>query len=250
MPNPAFILGNPLDFGGVKGIKVYPPSINDVVSKPHFPAWVRALTMSQEEIEDELFDKIDKKEKFPTPLEFLLINCYNSSEYRMIVIEAFEFFTRQPIDFIFDKKLILFGDLEEVLAQAQTLNDLSFLNEDNFFSFQNLVRQSIGEKPVEPPNPKEDPRVKRIKAKARYRDKVKQKQGLGIRFDTVIVSLCCMGFGLNPLNIGEMSYAAVGPLMETYQDKEKFDTDVRSLQAGADSKKVKPKYWIRNKTNP
>ena len=27
---------------------------------------------------------------------------------------------------------------------------------------------------------------------------------------------------------------------------EKYDIDIRSLLAGADSKKVKPKYWIRN----
>ena len=55
-----------------------------------------------------------------------------------------------------------------------------------------------------------------------------------------------MDMGLNPLNIGEMSYAAIGILMQTYQEKEKYHIDVESLQAGADSKKIKPKYWIRN----
>jgi hypothetical protein len=30
------------------------------------------------------------------------------------------------------------------------------------------------------------------------------------------------------------------------QQKEAYDIDIRSLLAGADSKKVKPKYWIRN----
>ena len=55
-----------------------------------------------------------------------------------------------------------------------------------------------------------------------------------------------MGIGLTPLNIGEMSYASVGTLMKMMQDKEKYDLDIRSLLAGADSKKIKPKYWIRN----
>jgi hypothetical protein len=55
-----------------------------------------------------------------------------------------------------------------------------------------------------------------------------------------------MGLGITPLNIGEMSYAAVGILMNTYQQKEKYEIDVASLQAGADSKKIKPKYWIKN----
>jgi hypothetical protein len=43
-----------------------------------------------------------------------------------------------------------------------------------------------------------------------------------------------------------MSYASVGEIMRVMQDKEKYDIDIRSLLAGADSKKVKPKYWIRN----
>jgi hypothetical protein len=55
-----------------------------------------------------------------------------------------------------------------------------------------------------------------------------------------------MDLNLNPLNIGELSYAAIPVLLATYQEKEKYDIDIRSLLAGADSKKVKPKYWIRN----
>ena len=55
-----------------------------------------------------------------------------------------------------------------------------------------------------------------------------------------------MGIGITPLNIGELSYAAVIGLLNRYQEKEQYDLDVDSLLAGADSKKVKPKYWIRN----
>jgi hypothetical protein len=244
MPNAAFLVGEGLEFNDI--LTVYPPTIKDVSAKRHFPLWVKILTTSQEEVQDELVEKLDKKEKFPTPLEFLLVNAYQSAEYRQIAVEAFNFFIREPVQFIYDKKLILIGDLEEQLSAAQTLNDLRYLNEENFFDFQNMVRVSMGEKTVERPNPKEDPRVSRIKAKARYRDKIKQKQGLGISLETLIVSISCMGLGINPLNIGELSYAAIGPLLRTYQEKEKFDMDVRSLQAGADKKKVKPKYWIRN----
>jgi hypothetical protein len=55
-----------------------------------------------------------------------------------------------------------------------------------------------------------------------------------------------MEMGLNPLNIGELSYAAIGPLMSMYQDKEKYGIDIDMLLAGADSKKIHPKYWISN----
>ena len=120
------------------------------------------------------------------------------------------------------------------------------ITEEEYFDFQNAIREALGEKKVEPPDPDEDPRVKRIKAKARYRDKVKAKKGMGITFGTLLVSICCMGIGINPLNVGELSYASVDSLIKTYQEKEKYETDIRALIAGADSKKIKPKYWIRN----
>ena len=63
---------------------------------------------------------------------------------------------------------------------------------------------------------------------------------------TSLVSICCMGLGITPLNIGEMSYIAMDSILHKYQEKEKYQLDIDSLLAGADSKKIKPKYWIRN----
>ena len=85
-----------------------------------------------------------------------------------------------------------------------------------------------------------------MKALARYRDKIKAKQGGGINLITSLAAICCMGIGITPLNIGEMSYAAVSILINTYQNKEKYEIDIASIQAGANSKKVNPKYWIKN----
>lgn len=120
------------------------------------------------------------------------------------------------------------------------------IGEDEYFDFQNMIRTCLGEDTISPPNPNEDPRIKRIKAKARYRDKIKAKQGKGLSLSATLVSICCMNFGLNPLNIGELSYAALSPLIRYYQEKEKYEIDIKSLLAGADSKKIKPKYWVRN----
>jgi hypothetical protein len=83
-----------------------------------------------------------------------------------------------------------------------------------------------------------------MKAKARYRDRVKAKQGGGITLEDSLTSICCMGIGINPLNIREMSYAAMNKLMSKFQQKERYDIDIRSLIAGADAKKVKPQYWM------
>jgi hypothetical protein len=97
------------------------------------------------------------------------------------------------------------------------MNELRIINQNNFFEFQNAIRRSLGDKELDAPNPNENPRIKEMKAKARYRDRVKAKKGIGITFEETLISICCMGIGLNPLNIGEISYAASKKLVEKYQ---------------------------------
>jgi hypothetical protein len=66
------------------------------------------------------------------------------------------------------------GDLES-LKKIESLDDLMVINEDNFFDLQNLIRESIGDKPIEKPDPNMHPRLRAMKAKARYRDRMKAK---------------------------------------------------------------------------
>jgi hypothetical protein len=143
------------------------------------------------------------------------------------------------------------GNLEEVLKNAHSLDDLVLIREEEFFNFQNMIRECIGKKPIEPYVEDENPDIAEMKRKARRRDRLKEKQaakgtGSGISLYTMMVSICCMGLGITPLNIGEMSYIALESIMRKYQEKEKYELDIDSLLAGADSKKIKPKYWIRN----
>ena len=247
MSKELFFIGEPYPFK--KGIMIYPPTVRDVVTNPRYGIYTRLLTQSQEEIEDEFVKAKKSLDSFPTPIEFLLNNCYHSKEYEILARQAFEFFLRQKVSFLYEEKMIVIGDLKEILPQLKSLDQLITIKESEFFDFQNIIRQAANQEPVEPPNPNEHPRIKAMKAKARYRDKIKAKQNEknGIGLFTILVSICCMGLGINPLNIGEMSYVAMQSILETYQDKEKYELDVDSLLAGADSKKVKPKYWIRKK---
>lgn len=243
MINPAVFIGAPLSY---KQFKIYPPKVKEVAANPFYSQYLRILTFSQEEIEDEFVEKKIDIEKMPTPFEFLLANCYNSKKVALLTKEAFKFFMKIDVEFFYEAKVIVVGNLKEILAESKSIDDLVLIKEEDFFDIQNLIREASGEKKVEKPNPNEDPRIKKIKAKARYRDKVKAKQNKGISLSTCLTAICCMGVGITPLNIGEMSYAAVPAIMEMYQEKEKYHLDVDSLLAGADSKKIKPKYWIRN----
>ena len=249
MTNIAAFIGEPLNFKNK--IWIYPPKVKDVISNHKFAMYQKILTITAEDIQDELKKAGKEMEVYPTPFEFLLGNCYNSKEFRELTIEAFEFFCHTKVAFLFEEKKMIIGDLEKLVQEISDASEIVYLLEDEYFDFQNAIREGMGDKPVKPPepfNPNEDPRIRRIKEKARERDRIKAKQAGkgGISLDTCLTAICCMGIGITPLNIGEMSYAAIGPIMKTMQDKEKYDIDIRSLLAGADSKKVKPKYWIRN----
>ena len=223
---------------------IYPPKVCDTFNKDFF-LYSQILTLSQEEIEDEYIEKEMDISNLLTPYEYLLNSAYNDPTLNELIKDAFYLFTHEEITFLFDQKQIIIGDI----SKAESLGDLRILKEEDFFDFQNLVREAIGKKTVEPPNPDEDPRVKAIKAKARKRDKIKAKKGIGLSLESTLSSICCMGIGITPLNIGELSYAIIPVLMEIYQGKEKYELDTDCLLAGADAKKIKPEYWIRNFDN-
>lgn len=246
MIKPETFLGLPVSFKGK--FNIYPPKINDVIGDPHFSQYKKLLLNSQEEIEDEFVEKMKEDPSFkpPTPFVFLLATSHSSQMIENLAKRAFKLFIHEDVNFLYEHKAILVGDLETVLKKAKSTEDLTLIDENNFFTIQNLIRESMGLAAIEPPNPNEHPKIKRMKALARYRDRIKEKQGGGLALTTSLAAICCMGMGLSPLTIGEMSYANVPLLMKMYQMKEKYDIDIRSLQAGASSKKIKPKYWIEN----
>lgn len=243
MINEKTLLGYPTEIPKL-GL-IYPPKIKDVVGNDKFYIYAKILTISQEEIEDEWVKAGLDMSGLLNPLEYLLNNSFHSSEFLVNLKEAFLFFMHEPATILFNQKAIVIGEINEEIKSLDDLSKMRTITEDNFLMFQNVIRDMIGEKRCSPPDPTESPRAKQMKAKARYRDKIKAKQQ-GLKLGTLILSLCCMNYGLNLLNIGELSYAAVSPLMTMYQEKEKYETDIKSLLAGADSKKVKPKYWIHN----
>lgn len=240
MTNVQFLLGYPVEFKQL--CLIYPPRVKDIVSNKNYNIYLKLLTLSQEDIEDEYNEKGYDLSTILTPFEYILNNVYNSMEFRGLVAKAFSFFIHEPVIILCEEKEIIIGDLKE----TKSVDQMRRLREEDYFEFQNLIRESVGLGKISPPNPDEHPRIKAMKAKARYRDKIKAKSGKSLTLKTIISSICCMNMGLNPLNIGELSYAAIPVIMSTYQEKEKYELDVDSLLAGADSKKIKPKYWIRN----
>lgn len=244
MINPNFFTGHAVDFKGI--CKVYPPKISEILDNKDYPVYRKLLLNTQEDIEDEWVEQKMDMDALPTPLEYIFLLASTDIRIKDIAQKGFEFFLHEPVFFLPDQKKIIVGDIKQVLKTVKSIDELRIIDEDNFFDLQNLLRESIGEKKAEPYNPNENPKVKYFKAKARLRDRVKAKSKDALNLGSTLAAICCMGFGISPLNIGELSQAAVSVLIRYYQEKDKYDTDIAALLAGADKKKIKPQNWIRN----
>ena len=242
-------LGYPIDFKDI--CQIYPPTVNDVVGNKDFLIYKSLFTITQDDLE-EAYEK-NEGINIPTPFQYLLMNYYQDEEMREKIHEAFEKFVHEPVTIVPEIEMLLIGKSEEELDPDVDLDNPRLLTAENFFDFQNAIRMVMGDELVEPPEPEDpnlDPRIKRYKAKVKASEraiaKKKRKKGNTPTLGTLLAAICCMGIGLSPLNIGEMSYACVHWLVTMEQQKEEYDIDIRALLAGADSKKVKPKYWIKN----
>lgn len=239
-----FFLGYPSQYENI--CKVYPPKIKDILNEKNYPAYKKLLLSSQEDIEDEYTEMELPLEDVPTPLGYLFVMSATDERIKQIILDAFQFFIKEPVTMLPDQQMIVIGDLTETLKSIKSVEELRILKEDNYFKFQQMLRRAIGQKEIEPYDPNLHPKVKYFKAKARLRDKVKATSKDALTLGSTLAAICCMDLNLNPLNIGELSQAAVSVLIRYYQEKQKYDIDIRSLLAGADSKKIKPQNWIRN----
>lgn len=250
MIRPYAFLAKPFDFKGL--CKIYPPTVNEVIDN-EFEVYLSILTISQDDLNDEFEGQKDEEGNFvyvPTPFEYLLGNAYINEDFLNKANNALKFFLHEPCTVLPEAEAILIGNLEEQLQNVQSLDDLNLLKKDDYFDFQNQIRAAIGREPIENPEDlnKLHWKVREMKLKAKMRDKIKAKQEAkkAPTLETSLASICCMGIGLTPLNIGEISYASVGKLIETNQKREKYDLDCRSLLMGAKPEKIKMQYWIRN----
>lgn len=248
MINDKIFLGFPIQFKDI--CKIYPPKVNDVVGNDDFMIYQSLFVMTQEEL-DEAYLKDENVTQVPTPFQYLLMNYYQDEEMGSKIEEAFYLFVQEPVTIVPEIEMLLIGKNEDELDPDIDLDNPRLLTEENFFDFQNTIRLVMGMDLIKPPDPEEenlDPRIKRYKMKVKEHEKIinKKKSKTAPTLGTLLAAICCMGIGLNPLNIGEMSYACVQWLIAMYQQNEEYDVDIRALLAGADSKKVKPKYWIKN----
>ena len=167
MINDKVFLGFPLQLKDV--CQVYPPTVNDVVGNNDFVIYQSILTMTQEDLADAYW-KDERIKRIPTPFEYLLIVYYQDDELKEKIHDAFKLFVHEPVTIVPEIPMLLIGKSEDELNPDVDLENPRLLNEDNYFDFQNLIREVMGDKIIEKPKEEEilDPRIIRWKAKVKY----------------------------------------------------------------------------------
>ena len=223
----------------------YPIDFKDVCGDADFAFCQTLFTITQEELEDAYVN--ENVPQIPTPFQYLLMNYHQDEGAQSKILYGFKKIIGEPVTIVPELEVVIIGKAEEDLDPNVDLENPRTIDENNFFDFQNKVREAFGSKPVEKPEEDLDPRIRRYKAKIRASERIlAKKKSNSTNFGTLLAAICCMGIGLTPLNIGEISYACVPWIIGMSQQKEEYDIDIRALLAGADKKKVKPKYWIKD----
>ena len=71
-----FLIGVPVDFKKI--CRIYPPTVRDVIANQDYSLFLKLLTFSQEEIEDEFNEHGYDLSNLLTPFEYIFNNAYHN----------------------------------------------------------------------------------------------------------------------------------------------------------------------------
>ena len=169
-----------------------------------------------------------------SPLPFLLKSAQANDSFYLELQAAFATFIKEEITLLPKINSVLIGPMAEK----------RLITEKNFIDFQTILNlQNRKKVPVPPEN--ESPFARKMRLAAEQRDAVKRKQQQkqGGAQDLADLMEIAEVFGIDYKN--KSIYAFYG-LIQRHQLREKWTQDIQMLCAGADSKKIKAKYWGAN----
>ena len=224
---------------------VYPLTLKDIVGMGQisYSSYLSILTMDEFDIMRRLEKKgIDIDPTKVVPFKFIIDSAERDYTFLLELKNAFRTFIREEVTILFDEYTIIIGDGI----------DKRFLTLDNFGDFQNIIRVQNKRAVKEDPPEDESPIRRKFRLKAEYRDSVKRNQKSNDPdapdFCALLSSFSCYT-GAQPSQMQELSFFAFKEEFERYQLKDKYSIDIKSILAGADPDKVKPKPWIKKTSN-
>lgn len=239
----ALFLGQPYKMGNI--CKIYQLTFDDIynvdtgITSQKYAYYLGLLTMEQHDL-----DSLKKKKKIDIPdeitiFQYLLISALYDKTFFLELKQAFSTFIREEVLISCEHGMVIIGDpLEKRI-----------INDDNFLEFQYGLRATNKMRVVEPPPENETPMQRKFRLKREERERVKERKAnkdnsVEIELADIMSSVVTMGsISLTELPKTTLYQAKV--LLERGQLQEGYHTELDMLMAGADSKKIKPKYWIR-----
>ena len=218
--------------------EVYPSMMRDLLkNSAQFSGRVNLLTLNEEGVAKLIKQKTGKD----VPLEkinvfdYLLYQAENSESFFLELYEALSTFIKEDIYILPSYHQIVIGPPEEK----------RLITKENFSDFQTILRLQNRREVPEPPPENEDEYDRRLRLLKAQREAVKRKQQQkeGNKQELADLLEIAEVFGVNTM---EKSVYAFYGLVHRYQMREKWDQDIAMLCAGADSSKIKTKYWGEN----
>jgi len=238
-------LGFPYAFSDV--CLIYPLTVGEIVGmgQLNYSSYLSIITIDEFDIINTAKKKgIEIQPEQINVFHYLIDSARQNYSFLLELKNAFRTFIREEINILFDEYLILIG---------KKPSEKRMLNENNFSDFQNIVRVQNKRTVKEDPPPDESPMRKKFRLKAQYRDSIKRNQKSNDPnapdFCALMSSFSCYKSGITPQQLKDFSLFAFREDFERNQLKEKYQIDIDSILAGADSKKVKPEPWIKKTNN-
>ncbi len=231
----AFI-GSPAIFKDI--CKIYPLSMTEIITMGYgeYSRRLGTLLLTETDIQKIIKEKIGKEIPLEEiyPLQYLLQSADQSDIFSLELSTMFTTFLQEDVLLLPQINAIQVGDYK----QGKRL-----ITEENFRDFQDILRiQNRKEVKAAPPKDETygERKMRLLREKVAETKRRQAKKGKGDEMSFAAQLEIASVFGID---IKSCTFYAFYGLLRRYQAKEKWNNDIQMLCAGADSNKIKTKYW-------
>lgn len=216
--------------------QVYPFTMKEILSmgQSRYNSLLGLLLLTEVDIANIIKEKTGENAEIEKiyPLSYLLKSAELDDTFLLELQTAFSTFIKEEILLLPKINAVLVGPMEQ----------RRLITNNNFRDFQDILRVQNRKEIIEPPPENESEIARKFRLKREARDAAKKKQQQKKNDGQELSELFEIAevFGID---VSSKSLYAFYGLIRRYQAKEKWDQDIQMLCAGADSAKIKTKYW-------
>jgi len=175
-----------------------------------------------------------------SPFDFITTYSYHNNEYEKIVIEAFEFFIKEPVRFN-RQGFFYLGELDSQ----------KYIDQNNYELFRKVIRKQncldyLEEEKALVADEKTREILEKMKKAEEMVRKIKNgnQDGESLSLFDLVSILAGHGNNLNLSNIWDLTMFQFNDAFNRMKMLEEYTVNIQSLLHGADSKKIELVHWM------